>query len=446
MARTVSKFQTDLTSKSVLLGYKEVIENAWKSDRQVNLLSEICLRYRLSNTDAARIAEKAITSRGGVANYEVWTYATLRAPDFLNRMTLFVAQCLQDGVWDAWEFDSENRLIYNWKKDKRFAVYYSGNKNHPDYAKQKGLYMSRIRMYNEEHKSEEPLSYSDDLPEPYTLSEIKKFQMFANQIYGAYDKSMKSKLEHLALGQNYLGFSTWLNAHVAFWFRSPGFYDEYFEIRQRETADGSKYFFDESNNIVLEITKEDGTKVVVDENNNEISSQMLAPIYDKIPVRVQGMMYTLYDSFNVLVEGGAKEFKKQVWDNKYEQENFRKLGWDLFFLALFGFLFSEAMFGGLHKEFMKKRNPDDLLINGFEELLFSSASSSYEGFSSIYAISKYLLNETTPLAANAPISLTKDLFSATFGSMEFDQLLTKNIPTLRAFSKTVRYYYKSSKD
>jgi hypothetical protein len=30
-------------------------------------------------------------------------------------------------------------------------------------------------MYNEEHKNEEPLSYSDDLPEPYTLSEIKKF-------------------------------------------------------------------------------------------------------------------------------------------------------------------------------------------------------------------------------------------------------------------------------
>lgn len=445
MARTVSKFQTDLTSKSVLLGYEEVIKNAWKSNRQINLLSEICLRYRLSNTDAARIAEKAITSRGGITNYEVWTYATLRAPDFLNRMTLFAAQCIQDGVWDAWEFDTENRLVYNWKKDKRFAVYYSGNKNHPDYAKQKGLYMSRIRMYNEEHKNEEPLSYSDDLPEPYTLSEIKKFQMFANQIYGAYDKSMKMKLEHLALGQNYLGFSTWLNAHVAFWFRSPGWYDEYFEIKQRETSDGHKYFFDESNNIVVEITKEDGTKIVVDENNNEISSQMLSPVYDKIPVRVQGMLYTLYDSFNVLVEGGAKEFKKQVWSNKYERENFRKLGWDLLFLALFGFLFN-CVFGEQHKKFIKNRDSDDLLVNAFEEVLYTSASSSYEGFSSIYAISKYLLNDTTPLAANAPISLTKDLFSATFGSMEFDQLLTKNIPALRAFSKTVRYYYKSSKD
>jgi hypothetical protein len=56
------------------------------------------------------------------------------------------------------------------------------------------------------------------------------------------------------------------------------------------------------------------------------------------------MLYTLYDSFNVLVEGGAKEFKKQVWSNKYERENFRKLGWDLLFLALFGFLFN-CVFG-----------------------------------------------------------------------------------------------------
>jgi hypothetical protein len=59
----------------------------------VNLLSELCLRYRLSNTDAARIADRAKTGRGGVYNPNHFMYSTLRGPDFINRMSLFVARC-----------------------------------------------------------------------------------------------------------------------------------------------------------------------------------------------------------------------------------------------------------------------------------------------------------------------------------------------------------------
>ena len=61
---------------------------------------------------------------------------TLRGPDFLNRMTLFVARCMQDGVWDAFSLDSENNLVYDWTKDKRFSIFASGSTDHKDYKKQ----------------------------------------------------------------------------------------------------------------------------------------------------------------------------------------------------------------------------------------------------------------------------------------------------------------------
>lgn len=99
----------------------------------VNLLSKLCLKYRLSNTDVGRIAERAKSGRNGIYNYDTWLYGTLRSPDFLNRMTLFVAKCMHDRVWDAYSIDEGNNLVYDWKKDARFSIYATGNTEHPQY-------------------------------------------------------------------------------------------------------------------------------------------------------------------------------------------------------------------------------------------------------------------------------------------------------------------------
>ena len=75
-----------------------------------NLLSKLCLKYRLSNTDVGRIAERAKTQRNGIFSYDNWLYGTMRSPDFINRMVLFVARAMHDGVWDAFELDENNNI------------------------------------------------------------------------------------------------------------------------------------------------------------------------------------------------------------------------------------------------------------------------------------------------------------------------------------------------
>ena len=121
--RAVIKFNTDLTPSNVAKAYAYVSTNATSDAMAVNLLSKLCLKYRLSNTDVGRIAERAKSGRNGIFNYDTWLYGTLRSPDFMNRMTLFVARCMQDGVWDAFSINGDNDLEYNWKKDKRFEIY-----------------------------------------------------------------------------------------------------------------------------------------------------------------------------------------------------------------------------------------------------------------------------------------------------------------------------------
>jgi hypothetical protein len=47
-------------------------------------------------------------------------------------MTLFVAKCYEDGVYDAFDI-KDGKLVYDWKKDERFKIFASGNKSNPKY-------------------------------------------------------------------------------------------------------------------------------------------------------------------------------------------------------------------------------------------------------------------------------------------------------------------------
>ena len=134
--RVASKYQTNISGKNLSKAYAYVVKEGTFDAMKINLLSKLCVKYRLSNTDTARIAERLKTNRQGITNWDNISYSTLRAPDFLNRMTLFIARAMEDGVLDAWEI-KDNELVYNWKKDKRFSIYAQGEsmKNHPEYAK-----------------------------------------------------------------------------------------------------------------------------------------------------------------------------------------------------------------------------------------------------------------------------------------------------------------------
>lgn len=159
------------------------------SDRALNKLSELCLRYRLSNCDTAAIAERAKRGTGGLMNPYTASFGTLRAPDFLNRMVLFTARCMQDGCWDAFDM-VDGKLVYDPRKDERFRDYFDGAKGSKEYLAAKSRYFTAVLEYNNTHKQSKPINIAEDLlPEPYTDKEIKSIKEFSDGIYGAYDKS-----------------------------------------------------------------------------------------------------------------------------------------------------------------------------------------------------------------------------------------------------------------
>lgn len=434
IARSVIKYQTDLKPSSVSEGYKIVISNAIQSMKGMGVLSELCLRYRLSNTDEAKIAERA-TVRGGLFDPDSWMYSTLRGPDFLNRMVLFTARCVQDGVWEAFDLDDKGNLVYNWRKDKRFSELAANNTQSPKYAEQKGLYMSYIRLYNKEH-SNANLSYEDDLPEPYSQNEISNFKRFSDSIYGSYDKSQRSKMENILIGQTYCMFSTWLNGMVVNYFKRPGEYAENYVTEQAKDSAGNLLFFDSDGRIY---SQENGK--FIDEFGEEKELDKAYPAYAQVPIQVQGIIYTVRDVLKIFSKKGWGEVQDKVLSNPQELANLKKLLSDMIMAFLMSVIFGWALKGG-YEAYKKDQEHKDVIENAFVEVLYNSAANSYDGFLGPVAIFKYALNDTEPLAVNASVQLAKDLGRTIFGSSSWEALLYKDIPVFRAFKQT---YTKMSK-
>lgn len=188
--------------------------------------------YGIANQDLNRTSTNASLSRIGVFdNMSKWMYLAQSAPDYYNRLTLFIAKMIEDGCLDAHELDANGVLHYDWKKDKRFdrLAQYGLNSNHkdPEYNKQKALY---AQMCAEFEKGGEDLIRWDkekrmyiygDITQAYTSDQRASIKEVSDMAYGFYDHESKSQLNHKFLGLVFLQFQTFLSAKYNLWFKAP---------------------------------------------------------------------------------------------------------------------------------------------------------------------------------------------------------------------------------
>lgn len=435
--RALTKYQTDIDAKSLAAAYKEVTKASFTSVRNITIIDELCKIYRLSNLDVARISEGLTTSRSGILNVENWMYATLRSPDFLNRMVLFVAKCMKDGCWKAFDL-KDNKLVYDWRKDKRYSVYADKSKEGTEeYQRQKIAYYNAIRQYNANHP-DNTIGYTDDLPEAYSNEQIQQMRQLSNSIYGAYDKSMRAKYEHTALGLTFAMFSTWMNGTIANYLTKPGQYvDSPIDTEQDVDGSGNLLFMDENGIEVTQVQNGDTIQYIYTETGEAVKDpSKLVPILKNVPRVVQGILYTLKDSFMAFSEGGIAQFKKDILNNPMQLANLRKLISDLVATALFAAFFKLAI-APLYTEYKKNMKDENIVQNAVIEVMYKSSSNSYDGFMGPLAPIQYLGGSTNPPAYALSTKVTGDLFKFAFGDKTFIQLMSGNIAPVKTFKDTI---------
>ena len=445
-SRMLIKYQTDIDPKSLSSAYKDVLQASFTSIRGITIIDELCKTYRLSNLDVARISEGLTTSRGGVLNIENWMYATLRAPDFLNRMVLFVAKCKKDGCWEAFDLE-DNKLVYNWKKDKRYSIYADpSKKGTEEYEKQRINYYNAIRKYNEEHP-DNTISFNDDLPVAYSNDQIQQMRQLSNSIYGAYDKSMRAKYEHTALGVSFAMFSTWMNGMVSNYLLKPGQYEgRLVDTEQDIDGSGNLLFMDKDGLLVTEINEGGTKKYIYTYTGNPVENlEGLVPVMKDVPLVVQGIWYTFKDSIKALSEGGYEQFKKDIIKNPMQAANLRKLLTDLFMAALFFSLFKLAITPS-YEGYKKEMDDHGAVENAIVEVLYKSTSRSYDGFLGPLTMIQFLGESTNPPPYQLSTKVTTDLFKFAFGDKTVGELFTGNIAIFRSFRDTYKAEVKKEKN
>ena len=437
--RSATKFQTDLKAGSLSKAYEYVVTNGRSNAMNINLLSKLNIRYRLSNTDLARIKERLRTGRNGVYNWDNWAYATLRSPDFLNRMTLFVARCMQDGVWDAYSME-DGQLKYDVNKDQRFQHFLKDDVDHPDYKKEKALFILHVNNWNKEHPSSTPLDWSKkQLPEPYSDQEILAIKNVANNIYGSYDKSLKAQYEHTALGWAFGMYTTWMNGIYNNWFMKPGQYNIHKMQTEIDTDEnGNQIWMDDYGNLYTRI-ENNRNITFIDDKGNEVDGSNFTPVLKNVPIIVQGIWYTLKDAFSVMRQkegGGLINAYKYIQSNETDKRNWRHMWGTLLTALLFMLLFNLALTPA-YKESKKKSSDLSLGAKLLASISYRSLNGARDTFAGPLNIIEYFGEQLNPPLYKVPIKLITDTSKTIFGDKTFKQLLTGNIAVFRTYKDIV---------
>lgn len=439
--RTINKFNTDLSAKNISKAYSEVILNMCHDTTSLNKMDQLCKLYRLSNSDISRISEQLKSGRGGFNNYENWMYATLRRPDFLNRMVLFVARCMQDGTWDAFSINEKTGEIkYDWKKDKRFKAYAENSSNKAEYEKAKEAYYNAIMDYNKENDTH--ITPKDGLPTAYTNSQIEQIRELSNNIYGSYDKAMKSAYERTAGGIIFGSFTTWMNGMWNNYARVPGIYDEYTEQIEQETdANGNNVFIyeDSDGNLinVVEVIDDNGNKsYMYQDTGNPYTEgeEKLKKRMKYVPEVVQGIYYTLRDAVHAINE---HKFKENIWNDPKQRKNLDKLLSDLIGALLFAALFKLAI-SPAYKEYTKHKKENNPVTAGLAYVMYNSSSRSYDGFLGPVNVLTHIGNNSNPPFYQLPAKIVDDLGNFVFGNRTWDSVVTGNVAIFRIFQESIK--------
>lgn len=186
--------------------------------------------YGLANEDINSIVEKAALSRHGIyGGLSKWMYISNSAPDYFNRMALFIAKMMEDGCFEAHELDADGNLVYDFKKDKRFSelVQHGINSDYTgkEYLKQKGMYRIMLESLIKEGITNEDgttLKFGDELPRAYTNKQQQSIKEVADIAYGFYDHETKSLIDHKVVGLVFKQFMAFWTAKTTLWFRGKG--------------------------------------------------------------------------------------------------------------------------------------------------------------------------------------------------------------------------------
>lgn len=178
------------------------------------LNSELNRVYRIANADLNQIAKKVKYDRLGLNFLSDNLYWFSTAPDYVNRLSIFIAKMKVDGSFEAHSINEDGELTYDPTKDARYAYYFANRNKYkvngqyiytdkdPKYTAQRSLYLANLQIFNGEQTAlnEPQLTEEDWIPRAYTTTEKSSIKTFIDTAYGHYDHETTPLIFHKTAG------------------------------------------------------------------------------------------------------------------------------------------------------------------------------------------------------------------------------------------------------
>lgn len=211
-------------------------------------------------------------------------------PDYYNRMTIFTAQMIKDGTWDAYE-KVGNELVYDFKKDKRFSKLNEANPvKDAEYYKQLGEYTAMAKQFVVENARElhgpdkgKRFRYVEGeirpLPKAYTNQQSEAYKNIADDIYGYYSHEKKAMVHSLLLGKLFMQFKTYFSGKKNQYFM-PGGVRMRGDYQHISDDEGHKlYSYKDTDGLESYASLQDDGRYINTSTGEEITSDTLTPFY-----------------------------------------------------------------------------------------------------------------------------------------------------------------------
>lgn len=207
----------------------------FKGQDEFNKIMELNNEYGFANRDLNETVNKTKVDRYGLNFMSSAMYWCNTFPDYINRLSLFMAKMHKDGTYDAHSINSEGQLVYDPAKDDRYSYYFKhrdrykmgfDTSKNPDskYNDQRNKYLYALEDFNAERYTlnETPLTEKDNIPRAYSSKERANIKTFSDMAHGYYDRDLSPLEKFLPTGIIFGQFMTFWPAKVKYYFGKEG--------------------------------------------------------------------------------------------------------------------------------------------------------------------------------------------------------------------------------
>lgn len=386
------------TFSEMLASFADVWKQIGHFGNKRSKLERINELFRLNDMDMNVYAQHLQDRHNVWHDLSTFLFRFASRPDFYNRLTIIESYMRHDGVWDTYELNENNELIYHFDKDPRFEALRSGNTKSKEYNEQLGLYRAMAEQFVKEGAynadgTKFEIGKTDGkwnpLPQAYTNKEINSYKALTDQMYGYYSHEKKALIQSSLVGAMFFQMYTYFSGKKNQWLapgsvKNQGRMQHYEELVTKEITDpqtGEKKYVQETEKFYYQVDSNGEVQYDLPPvSESQLTGDIKVPYIQWKGTFSQGVLITLSRMLGDIMRSDFKQqsigqaIKKvtnDYWNNEDEnlqiayRQNLRQFAYETAVFFLVGGLIGSQIHRAINT-YTNDHKDDHTVVQGFK--------------------------------------------------------------------------------